>query len=77
MRALDAHSAAGNRLLLIAPEAVLERIEVLNDLLSELRPRDEDWREKWRTARGALVAPSRACHDCRDVSADGAQSVRF
>lgn len=59
MRALDEYNAAANRLLLIAPEDILAPVERLNQLLSEVEDRGEDWSTRWRSARIELAVVSR------------------
>lgn len=50
MRALDELITAMNRLLLIAPEEVLDAVLGISGLLERFEQRDERWR---RTARGS------------------------
>lgn len=60
MRTLDELIAAMNRLLLIAPEEVLDAVLGISVLLERFEQRDEDWRQEWREARNAVAAASRA-----------------
>lgn len=67
LRALDAYSAATNRLMLIAPKDMLTHLEHLNELLTELDRRQTEWHEgwtetwwaDWNATRGALLASAR------------------
>ena len=59
MRALDAYGAAANRLLLVAPQPVLEAMERLSDLLAKVQSRDEAWSETWRDARNEFAVAAR------------------
>jgi hypothetical protein len=58
-RALEAHSAAANRVVLVAPPPVLERVERISELLAQVERRDDRWKSEWRDARGALLAAAR------------------
>jgi hypothetical protein len=60
MRTLDELITAMNRLLLIAPEEVLEAVLGISALLERFERRDEGWGEKWREARNTVAAASRA-----------------
>lgn len=59
MRAVDEVIAATNRLVLVAPEAVLETMQALSDLTSRFHPSGTQWREDWRAARSAFASASR------------------
>jgi hypothetical protein len=66
LSALDTYNAALNRLMLIAPTAVLEPMETLNGLLGRVQERDEAWADDWSSARGALTKAAReAVHSPR------------
>jgi hypothetical protein len=60
MRTLDELMSAMNRLLLIAPEEVLDAVLGISVLLERFEQRDEHWRQEWREARNAVAAASRA-----------------
>jgi hypothetical protein len=60
MRTLDELITAMNRLLLIAPEEVLDAVLGISVLLERFEQRDEGWGEEWREARNAVAAASRA-----------------
>ncbi|MGE5527482.1 MAG: hypothetical protein ACM3Q9_02330 [Methanosarcina sp.] len=51
MRSLDELITAMNRLLLIAPEDVLDAVLGISVLLERFEQRDEGWREEWSAAR--------------------------
>jgi len=57
---LDRYSLAANQLLMVAPSALLEDIQRVNELLMEFERPDQDWVRRWQEARGQLV---RACRD--------------
>jgi len=59
MRALDEVIAATNRLVLVAPESVLEAMETLSELIGNFNPSGSKWREEWRAARSAFAGASR------------------
>ncbi|HWO83567.1 MAG TPA: hypothetical protein VNM38_07240 [Solirubrobacterales bacterium] len=60
MRALDELITAMNRLLLIAPEDVLDAVLGISVLLERFEQRDDGWREEWNEARNAVARASRA-----------------
>ena len=60
MRSLDELITAMNRLLLIAPEDVLDAVLGISALLERFEQRDDGWREEWRDARNAVAQASRA-----------------
>lgn len=60
MRTLDELMTAMNRLLLIAPEEVLDAVLGISVLLEHFEQRDEGWGAEWREARNAVAAASRA-----------------
>lgn len=60
IRTLDELITAMNRLLLIAPEEVLDAVLRISDLVARFEQRDESWDEEWREARNAVAAASRA-----------------
>lgn len=60
MRTLDELITAMNRLLLIAPEEVLDAVLGISVLLERFERRDEHWRQEWREARNAVATASRA-----------------
>jgi hypothetical protein len=57
---MDRYSFASNRLLMVAPIELLERVQGVSDLLAEFEGADPDWSRRWREAHGALV---RACRE--------------
>jgi hypothetical protein len=57
IRAVEAFETAANRLMLIAPEDVLEAMEMTSQLLGQ--PRDETWPARWQSAREQLAVASR------------------
>lgn len=59
MRAVDEVIAATNRLLLIAPEPVLEAMGAVSDLIGSFDPGATKWRDEWRAARAAFAGASR------------------
>jgi hypothetical protein len=60
LRAFDAYSAAANRLLLVAPNPVLDALEDLSALLARLAHHDEAWRAEWHQTRKRFVVVARA-----------------
>jgi len=60
MIALDEMIAATNRLLLVAPEPILDVMERLSDLIGRLDPSAADWRDEWKEARSAFAGAARA-----------------
>ena len=58
-RALDLYNAALNRLLLLAPESLLQPAEVINELVRRADTRDDAWEEQWSAARAAFTAAAR------------------
>jgi len=59
IRTLDELTVAMNRLLLIAPEGVLDAAQEISLLIERLEPHDETWKAEWRAARGSLARCSR------------------
>ncbi len=59
MRAIDEVLAATNRLMLVAPDSVLEPMQILSDLISRFEQGDEMWRDEWRIARNEFAKASR------------------
>jgi hypothetical protein len=55
---MDRYSFASNRLLMVAPIDLLERMQVVSDLLAEFEGPDPGWSQRWRDAHASLV---RAC----------------
>jgi len=60
IRTLDELMAAMNRLLLIAPEDVLDAVLSISVLLERFEQRDASWQAEWREARSAVAEASRA-----------------
>jgi hypothetical protein len=59
MRTLDELITAMNRLLLVAPEDILDAVLGISVLLERFEQRDEGWQEEWREARNAVAEASR------------------
>lgn len=59
MRTVDEVIAATNRLMLIAPGPVMERMQILSELIGRFDPGGADWREEWQAARNAFAKTSR------------------
>lgn len=60
LRAHDAVMAATNRLLLVAPEQLLDHVVAIIELLDRARPHDEDWQAQWLERRAELLRASRS-----------------
>jgi hypothetical protein len=58
-RAIDRLLATTNRLALVAPAEVLDIVERVNELLSVVNERDDDWDAKWTAARAELLVQAR------------------
>ncbi|MGE5283011.1 MAG: hypothetical protein ACM3N0_11970 [Chloroflexota bacterium] len=59
MRAVDEVIAATNRLLLIAPEPILDEMGAVSELIGGFEPGVTKWREEWQAARSAFAGASR------------------
>lgn len=59
MRAIDEVISTTNRLLLVAPDPVLESMETLSELIGRFDPSGSNWRDEWREARTAFAQASR------------------
>jgi hypothetical protein len=59
MRAVDEVIATTNRLVLVAPESVLETVASTSDLISGFEPSLTTWREEWAAARIRFMAVAR------------------
>jgi hypothetical protein len=59
IRIIDELTVATNRLILIAPQPVLEATEAINQLLDRIKLRDPQWKVEWQEARNALARVSR------------------
>lgn len=59
MRALDAYTAAMNRLMLIAPKPVLTAVERVNGLLAMFENRSPNWSTEWQEARNDFAIAAR------------------
>lgn len=57
---MDRYSLAANQLLMVAPSALLDDVQKVNELLTEFTGPDESWIQRWQDARGQLV---RACRE--------------
>jgi hypothetical protein len=64
---LERYSLAANQLLMVAPDALLEDVQRVNDLLAEVDGPEPDWTERWQDARAGLV---RACRETVGPEAD-------
>jgi hypothetical protein len=60
MRTVDDLTIAMNRLVLIAPEEVLDAVLEISVLLEDFEQQDPDWQGRWREARNAVAKASRA-----------------
>lgn len=60
MRAMEEVIAATNRLLLIAPESVLDAMGAPSELIGSFDPSGPKWREEWSAARNTFARASRA-----------------
>ncbi len=58
IRTLDELMTAMNRLLLIAPEDVLDAVLAISVLLERFEQREAGWRAEWREARSAVAKAS-------------------
>jgi len=63
MRAVDEVIAATNRLLLVAPESVLDAMQEVSELIGRFEPGSESWRDDWRSARGGVSRAARQALD--------------
>jgi hypothetical protein len=59
MRSIDEVISATNRLLLVAPDAVLASMETLSELIGRFDPSGSAWRKEWEEARTAFAQVSR------------------
>jgi hypothetical protein len=59
MRVVDQVIAASNRLILVAPEPILEAMKALGDLIGEFDPGSDEWKRKWQSARTYFASVSR------------------
>jgi len=59
MRVVDEVIAATNRLILVAPEPILEAMQAISDLIGRFEPGGEDWQQEWQGARNAFAEVSR------------------
>lgn len=55
MRAIDEVISATNRLMLVAPEPVIETMQILSELIGRFDPGEAQWREDWKAARTAFA----------------------
>jgi hypothetical protein len=60
MRALDEVIAATNRLILIAPESILDAMQRPSELIGQFEPAASSWKKEWREARASFAAASRS-----------------
>lgn len=59
MRVVDEVIAATNRLILVAPEPIVETMQAVSDLIERFEPASEDWKRDWQAARNAFAEASR------------------
>jgi hypothetical protein len=59
MRVVDEVIVATNRLILVAPEPVVETMQALTDLVGRFEPASEDWKRDWQEARNVFAEVSR------------------
>ncbi|MBS1860985.1 MAG: hypothetical protein JSS68_04665 [Actinobacteria bacterium] len=59
MRAIDEVIAATNRLILVAPESVLEAMQRISELIGGFAPESAGWKDEWREARAGFSRASR------------------
>ncbi|MGN6275545.1 MAG: hypothetical protein ACTHNP_06410 [Solirubrobacterales bacterium] len=59
MRAVDEVIAATNRLVLVAPEPILETMQAISDLIAGFDPANDKWKQDWQRARNDFAAASR------------------
>lgn len=59
MRAVEEVMVANNRLILVAPEAVLLKMQAITDLTGRFDPGEKSWKAEWQEARNAFAAVSR------------------
>jgi hypothetical protein len=59
MRVVDEVIVATNRLILVAPEQILETMQTVTDLVGRFAPADEDWKRDWQEARNVFAEVSR------------------
>jgi hypothetical protein len=60
MRTVDEVIAATSRLLLVAPEPVLDEMKVVSELIGSFEPSATKWRDDWGAARSAFAGASRS-----------------
>lgn len=59
LRAYEGLMAATNRLLLVAPEAIVMCVRRIHALLEDPRPHEDEWKDDWARARADLLRESR------------------
>jgi len=47
MRVVDEVIVATNRLILVAPEPIVEAMQTISDLVGRFEPASEDWKRDW------------------------------
>ncbi|HEX6689093.1 MAG TPA: hypothetical protein VF085_10585 [Solirubrobacterales bacterium] len=59
MQAVDEVIAATNRLMLVAPQPVMETMQIISELIGRFEPAGAGWRGEWQDARAAFARASR------------------
>lgn len=59
MRVVDEVIVATNRLILVAPEPIVETMQAISDLIGEFEPASENWKRDWHAARNVFAEASR------------------
>jgi hypothetical protein len=59
MRVVDEVIVATNRLVLVAPEPIVETMQAITDLVGRFEPVSEDWKRDWQEARNVFAEVSR------------------
>ncbi len=59
MRVVDEVISATNRLILVAPEPIVETMQAISDLIGRFEPASEDWKRDWQSARNVFAEASR------------------
>jgi hypothetical protein len=59
MRVVDEVIVATNRLILVAPEPIVEAMQAISDLIGRFEPASEDWKRAWQEARNVFAEVSR------------------
>lgn len=59
MRVVDEVIVATHRLILVAPEPIVEAMQAISDLVGQFEPASEDWKRDWQEARNVFAEASR------------------